>query len=346
MRFSTSVALTLAAGTLSNALPAPQADATTTSASTTVIEPSSLPTAPAEDHAAAAEQIDELAQFAQQQVNATLTDNARKRGACNIHNVAVRREWGSLSKPERKSYIDAVLCLQKKQTKTPASVLPGARSRFDDWVGTHINQTGTIHYTGTFLGWHRYFTWQYEQALRNECGYKGYQPYWNWAKTAESGLENSPLLDGSDTSMSGNGVFIPGGGEVNLGGNGLPDLFLPAGTGGGCIKSGPFKDMKVNLGPVQLGLTNGSTISNGDGLSYNPRCLKRDLTDYSNKKFANAHALVSLILEPKDINTFQMQMQGVPGSGDIGVHGGGKSCAYTSSQIHTNALCRPLLNGR
>jgi tyrosinase len=327
MRFSSSVALTLVAGTLSNALPAPQGEATstaTTTSTTTIIETSALPTAASPDVTEAAKQLDQLAQFAQQQANATLQDNASKRSTCNINNVAVRREWGALSNPERKAYTDAVLCLQKKQSKTPASLIPGAKSRFDDWVGTHINQTTTIHYTGTFLGWHRYFTWHYEQALRNECGYKGYQPYWNWAKTAASGLEKSPILDGSPFSMSGNGEFIPGGGQVNLGGNGLPDLFLPAGTGGGCIKSGPFKDMKVNLGPVQLGLTNGTSISNGDGLSYNPRCLKRDLTDYANKNFANATSMASLILGTKDIDTFQMTMQGVPGSGTIGVHGGGK----------------------
>jgi tyrosinase len=121
------------------------------------------------------------------------------------------------------------------------------------------------------------------------------------------------MLDGSAFSMSGNGEFIPGGGNVNLGGNGLPDFLIPAGTGGGCIKSGPFN----------LGLTDGTTVSNGNGLSYNPRCLKRDLTDYSNKKFANAQALASLILDTKNVYDFQMQMQGVPGTDTIGVHGGG-----------------------
>ncbi|KAH8732980.1 hypothetical protein GQ44DRAFT_13967 [Phaeosphaeriaceae sp. PMI808] len=317
MRFSSSVAVTVMAATLSSALPAPQ-DASPT----TTIPASALPTAPATETSEATDQIAQLAQFAQQQVNTTLQENASKRGACNIYTVAIRREWGTLSKPERKAYTDAVLCLQSKTAKTPSSLIPGAKSRFDDWVGTHVLQTPNIHYTGTFLAWHRYFTWQYEQALRNECGYKGYQPYWDWAKTAKSGLEKSPMLDGSDTSMSGNGEFIPGGGNVILGGNGLPEIAIPAGTGGGCVKSGPFKDMKVNLGPVSLGLTNGSTISNGDGLGYNPRCLKRDLTDYSNQKFANAPAIVSLLLTTKDIWSFQMEMQGVPGSGLIGVHGG------------------------
>lgn len=83
---------------------------------------------------------------------------------------------GTLSKKEKKSYIDAVKCLQSKPSKSPASFAAGAKTRFDDWVAVHLNQTQMIHYTGNFLTWHRYFTWLYEEALRNECGYKGTQP--------------------------------------------------------------------------------------------------------------------------------------------------------------------------
>lgn len=172
------------------------------------------------------------------------------------------------------------------------------------------------------MAWHRYFTWQYEQALRNECGYTGYQPYWNWAKTAITGLEKSPIFDGSAYSMSGNGAKVAGQGNVILANNDLPPIIIPPGTGGGCVTSGPFKDMKVNLGPVSLGLTDGTSVSNGDGLSYNPRCLKRDLTDYTNKRFSNATGIVNLLLNTHTIDDFQMTMQGYPGSGDIGVHGG------------------------
>lgn len=39
-----------------------------------------------------------------------------------------------------------------------------------------MNQTLTIHYTGTFLSWHRYFIYLFEQALRDECGYQGNLP--------------------------------------------------------------------------------------------------------------------------------------------------------------------------
>jgi tyrosinase len=178
---------------------------------------------------------------------------------------------------------------------------------------------------GTFLGWHRYFTWQYEQALRNECGYKGTQPYWDWAKTAVTGLEKSPILDGSPYSMSGNGAKVANQGPIVISAPspGLPELVIPSGSGGGCVTSGPFKDMKVNLGPVNLSLPGNQTVSNGDGLSYNPRCLKRDLTDYANKRFANASSIARTIINQDNIEDFQMTMQGVPGTDDIGIHGGG-----------------------
>jgi len=54
---------------------------------------------------------------------------------------------GMLSNKERKAYTDAVLCLQAKTGRTPTSLIPGVKSRFDDFVGTHINQTLNIHYT-------------------------------------------------------------------------------------------------------------------------------------------------------------------------------------------------------
>lgn len=155
MRFSSPLTLAFLAVSLSDALPAPQEAPTPASPSS-----SPLPTAPSADPAEASKQLSQLSQFAQAKTNETLSGNtSKKRGTCNLWNLAVRREWGTLSQKERKSYTDAVLCLQAKNAKTPSSLIPGAKSRFDDWVGTHINQTLNIHYTGTFLAWHRYFTW-------------------------------------------------------------------------------------------------------------------------------------------------------------------------------------------
>ncbi|KAI6453816.1 hypothetical protein MCOR07_001074 [Pyricularia oryzae] len=70
-----------------------------------------------------------------------------------------------LTKEERLDYVNAVKCLMKLPAKTPQEVAPGAKSR----VGT---------------AWHRWFVFNYERALGEECAYKGYQPYWDWAKHA------------------------------------------------------------------------------------------------------------------------------------------------------------------
>ncbi|KAF2440766.1 Di-copper centre-containing protein [Karstenula rhodostoma CBS 690.94] len=311
MRFTTSVALCLVAA-LSTAIPTPQKDG---SAAT-------LPTQASSDEAQANEQLAQLAEFAGQTTNETLAAN-EKRDGCSLGNLSVRREWSALTKKQRKAYTDAVLCLQSKPARTPASVAPGVRSRYDDFIATHILQANYIHYTGTFLAWHRYFTWSYEQALRNECGYTGLQPYWNWALSGLVGLEKSPITDGSDFSMSGDGEYVEKTGDIVLGGGDLPPLILPTGSGGGCVKSGPFASMQVNLGPVGLAIPGGGNEVNGDGLSYNPRCLKRDLTDAVIRQYSNATAVAYNILKPKDVNDFQMTMQGVPGGGSIGIHGGG-----------------------
>ncbi|KAK1545570.1 hypothetical protein CPAR01_03072 [Colletotrichum paranaense] len=276
------------------------------------------------------ERLQQLASLAQTAFDKTKSEvegseTKKRSSACSWHDVRVRREWGTLGKSEKLDYINAVKCLQSRPARTPASQSSGAKTRFDDFVATHINQSLTIHYTGNFLSWHRYFTWQYEEALRNECGYKGTQPYWDWSKTAITGLETSPIFDGSETSMSGNGDFVPGREPIRLGGqNGLPIIELPVGTGGGCVKSGPFKNMTVNLGPAALDLPGGISEANPNGpLTYNPRCLKRDLTTEVNLLFANVTAVLSNVLQPQNVYDFQMQMQGVPGSGNIGIHGGG-----------------------
>lgn len=134
-------------------------------------------------------------------------------------------------------------CLQQKSPLTPLSTAPGVRtgvsltsSTFQKTTKTccsmmilsvcflsgthyslspsnfilaaHINQTLRIHYSGSFLSWHRYYVWIYEKPLREECGYTGYQPYREWSKYIAAPQDN-PMFDGSSTSLSGNGVFIP-----------------------------------------------------------------------------------------------------------------------------------------
>jgi hypothetical protein len=66
--------------------------------------------------------------------------------SCDISKAPVRKEWLSLSDDEKIAYIDAVKCLMDKPSKSGAAI-PGAKSRFDDFVGVHINQTLSIHIT-------------------------------------------------------------------------------------------------------------------------------------------------------------------------------------------------------
>jgi tyrosinase len=138
-------------------------------------------------------------------------------------------------------------------------------------------------------------------------------------------MKSHPLFDGSDTSMSGDGEKVPQQGDIALIQPNLPTLWLPTADGGGCVKSGPFKDWKVNMGPQQLSIPGGEVIGapSGNALDYNPRCLKRDLTDAINRRYANASSVLRNLGE-KTIGDFQGRMQGNIdfSAGDIGIHGG------------------------
>ncbi|USW53164.1 Putative tyrosinase copper-binding domain, di-copper centre-containing domain superfamily [Septoria linicola] len=213
---------------------------------------------------------------------------------CTIKTASVRREWDSLKSDEKTAYVDAVLCLMDKPPIS-GDLAPGARSRYDDFSATHINQTLSIHGTGSFLSWHRYFTWTYEQALRQECGYRGVFPYLNWGKYALD-LLNAPIFDGSSTSLSGNGCRDDRNNGTNIPSNDLPFIVLSGGQGGGCVTSGPFANFTVNLGPMAPALAYITPNPQKDGLGHNPRCLRRDIGAHAAKtwsKDSDAHALIT-----------------------------------------------------
>jgi tyrosinase len=64
----------------------------------------------------------------------------------------------------------------KKPPRAPKDKVPGVNNRFDDFVATHMTQAMMLHDPTHLFASHKYYIWLYEQALRNECGYKGYQP--------------------------------------------------------------------------------------------------------------------------------------------------------------------------
>ncbi|KAK7739334.1 hypothetical protein SLS63_001677 [Diaporthe eres] len=241
--------------------------------------------------------------------------------SCTSDTIVYRREYGSLSEAERLDYVNAVKCLQRLPARTPASVAPGARSRFDDFVAVHINQTLTLHFTGNFMPWHRWFVHVYETALRDECGYRGYQPYWDWPKYMKA-PQDSPIFNGDPYSLGGNGQYIPHNGTVITPPEGVSggDIQLPAGLGGGYVVTGPFANMTVNLGP--FGGTFGTEPGPDGGLGYNPRGLKRDVGPDINERYCNYTTVLDLLEKPT-ITDYRLLSEGVPYTVEIGPHGGG-----------------------
>ncbi|QRV90444.1 tyrosinase [Ceratobasidium sp. AG-Ba] len=89
--------------------------------------------------------------------------------ACS--SLEIRKEWRSLSKPERKAWIDAVNCLGRAprsgklnpsfNTSSTGSIfdtiapVSEQSSYHDDLVYAHMNLNPIIHFTGLFLPWHR-----------------------------------------------------------------------------------------------------------------------------------------------------------------------------------------------
>ncbi|KAF1992991.1 Di-copper centre-containing protein [Amniculicola lignicola CBS 123094] len=259
--------------------------------------------------------LDAQARYDQYRADSTAAQKvvlAARSTGCTLENVIVRKEWSTLTLQARKEYTDAVLCLRNLPPISPNQVIPGARSRFDDLHAAHINQTLWVHLSAYFLPWHRLFVHAYEKALRDECGYSGGQPYWEWSA--------------GDATPATNALFIEPGG---IGGNGevitheastiyIPTVpqtsgKIPPGTGGGCILDGPFANITNNLGPQ--GPPTVTTAFN-----YNPRCVRRDFRPTSTRntlKYEN----VTLALEPADFFTFSRRLDTMHSAGHAGIGG-------------------------
>ncbi|VUC29468.1 unnamed protein product [Clonostachys rosea] len=203
-----------------------------------------------------------------------LANATTSNGSCSKGNVRSRQRWDDLSIDARLEYIRAVKCLYSLPSKTDPLVAPGAKTRVDDFVYSHINQTNFIHGSGIFLPWHRQFMWNYETALYEECDFKGTGvPYWDWFLHTDN-QASSPVFDSGPAGFGGNGLYIPHE-ATNQSLVDLPDVYVDkdAGTGGGCIVDGAFADLTLTLGPVVPADT---PADDPYGLRSNPRCLKRD----------------------------------------------------------------------
>lgn len=109
----------------------------------------SLPTAASTSTDKASAQLEQLAKVALDVANDKIvkTQTHQQRDGCTKRNLRVRQNWKAFSPREKKAYINSVLCLQRLPARTPSGLAPGAKTRYDDFVATHINQTLQIHYT-------------------------------------------------------------------------------------------------------------------------------------------------------------------------------------------------------
>jgi len=176
------------------------------------------------------------------------------------------------------------------------------------------------------LTWHRYFTWAYENKLRTECGYTGSFPYWEWGLDINNPAA-SPVFDGSDTSLGGNGQYFPHQGMILTEPLDPTRLIpLPPGSGGGCVTTGPLANWPVNVGPVALAQYGTSEPASVPvPTDDHNRCLKRDLNAGVAARYTSFLNTTRLILQNNNIEKFQAIMQADPRyvHGELGVHGGG-----------------------
>ncbi|KAL5325986.1 hypothetical protein ACEPPN_007123 [Leptodophora sp. 'Broadleaf-Isolate-01'] len=247
---------------------------------------------------------------------------ANRTSGCMLDNVIVRKEWNALSLTERIAYTDAVLCLKSKDPLTPPSVSPGTLSRFDDFQATHVNQSSWVHWSVYFLPWHRYLMHSYETALRDECGYTGSHPYWDWSLNGGN-ISAQAMFSGAVGSLGSNGLAVPHG-PVTLTIPSSPPRFaqVPAGTGGGCITDGPFVNFTSNIGPF------GPPLSD-TAFEYNPICISRDFRPtnlMANSQYAN----VTSTIASANLDTFMVGMNGLHGNGHTSI-GGLQGDLFTSN---------------
>ncbi|KAI1141442.1 Di-copper centre-containing protein [Hypoxylon sp. FL0543] len=255
--------------------------------------------------------VDKLEEATMPKVDAWLAKKiaANTNNNCTLENAAVRREWSDLSETQRQEYVAAVKCLMKLPPTVDAERFPGALSRYDDFVAYHMTHAMQLHDNLHLFGAHKYYVYLFEKALREECGYTGYQPYMNYDRYSDDPL-NSPLLNGNASSLGGNGVLEPAYKGVSQPGR-TPNI-IASGGGGGCVTEGPFSDMVVSLGPTSMSTAKNVTKNpRSDGTGKNPRCLRRDVNRNA-AMGATADRAYSLINDNNEMDGFYNQLLGTP----------------------------------
>ena len=136
------------------------------------------------------------------------------------------------------------------------SGLEAARSRFDDLIKAHQIQAQVVHGDAWFLPFHRLHMHAHEKLLREECGYKGAQPYWDEEQDAGH--------------FSTSSVFDP---VYGFGGDGVGP--------NNCITTGRFANYTLHTGP---------------GYANTEHCIDRKIDDPTSALTASSYVNECLAL--------------------------------------------------
>ncbi|TFL05270.1 Di-copper centre-containing protein [Pterulicium gracile] len=132
-------------------------------------------------------------------------------------NPRVRKNWHKLTLEEKEDWTRSIACLSQKPGNP--NIIPQVRpfnvpppspnaSAYDDHVYLHMDLYPavsfkrllaflSVHFNGQFLFWHRWYTFQLEEEMRNKCGYKGSMPFWKWDDDAKD-VEGSEIFTDVD----------------------------------------------------------------------------------------------------------------------------------------------------
>ncbi|KAI5790277.1 hypothetical protein EDC01DRAFT_616541, partial [Geopyxis carbonaria] len=194
----------------------------------------------------------------------------------------------TLTNAEKKEYIRAVKCMHTKPG-IMRDFVPSSLTLYEDFAAVHKLQTPYIHWEAQFLPWHRYYVWVFETRLKKDCGFKGDQPYWDYARDSGK-LNDSPIFDP----------------EFGFGGDGLPikDPYysrippgMPPGPGGGCQTNGPFKDWTIHI------------ATRNDTGPREDRCLTRSINEVVSRDWCNQKT-VDYVQSQTNFRAFTLAMQG------------------------------------
>ncbi|KAG9044250.1 hypothetical protein FS842_001541 [Serendipita sp. 407] len=155
--------------------------------------------------------------------------NAKRSNSPRCSKINVRKEWRKLSTSEKKSYIKAVKCLT---TKSDFGISTYSDKMYDAFTYIHEQNWFLFHGCATFPVWHRWFVWLREVTMREQCGYTGPFPYWNYTMDWKDPFA-SPIFS-SDS-------------ETGFGSHGNVAVAEIAGATGYKVDNGAFANFRVNL---------------------------------------------------------------------------------------------------